>query len=36
MTKEVTVPLPLNILNEDKFMYKPYLTYELSAVKVKK
>lgn len=36
MVKEVTVPLPLNILNEYKFMYEPYTTYELPEVGVKK
>jgi capsular polysaccharide biosynthesis protein len=36
MTKGVTVALPLNILSEHKFMYQPYLTYELSEVKIKK
>ena len=36
MIKKVTVTLPLNILNEHKYMYEPYTSYELAAVRAKR
>jgi capsular polysaccharide biosynthesis protein len=35
MKKTVNVPFPLNISGQDKFMYQPYLSYELSPLKIK-
>lgn len=36
MKKIVNVPYPLNVTDENKVMYEPYLSYELSPVKIKK
>jgi hypothetical protein len=36
MQKAITVPLPLNIADENKCMYEPYSSYTLSPQKVKK
>ena len=36
MKKIVTVPFPLNMHQQDKFMYQPYLSYELAPLKIKK
>ena len=32
----VNVPLPLNLSDKDKYLYEPYLSYELAPVKIKK
>jgi capsular polysaccharide biosynthesis protein len=36
MKTTVNVPVPLNLSEEDAFMYEPYLSYELAPVKIKK
>jgi hypothetical protein len=36
MKKLVTVKFPKNISNDDKFMYEPYLSYELAPLTIKK
>ena len=36
MKKIVNVPYPLNVTDENKVMYEPYLSYELSPDKIKK
>src|SRR5882724_3243398 len=35
MKKIVNIPLPLNISDANRFMYQPYITYELRPQKVK-
>ena len=35
MKKIITVSYPLNMRDQDKFLYEPYLSYELSPVKIK-
>ncbi|MFI5140411.1 MAG: glycosyltransferase family 61 protein [Sphingobacteriales bacterium] len=36
MQKIVNVPFPLNLADQNKYLYEPYLSYELSPVKIKK
>ncbi len=36
MKKTISVPFPLNLSDQNKFMYEPYLSYELASLKVKK
>jgi len=36
MKKYISVPLPLNVTNENKLFFEPYINYELAPQKVKK
>jgi hypothetical protein len=36
MKKTIAVPFPLNLSDQDKFMFEPYLSYELRPQKIKK
>ncbi|MDB5007347.1 MAG: glycosyltransferase family 61 protein [Mucilaginibacter sp.] len=36
MTKTINVPYPLNVSDQDKLMYEPYLSYELASPTIKK
>lgn len=36
MTKTINIPYPLNLADQDKYLYRPYLSYELAALKIKR
>ena len=36
MPKNITVPYPLNLTEQNKFLYEPYLTYQLENQKIKR